>query len=378
MQSSPRGRTIEYVEGSPDGIIERGNAITTLGDQMLNSAEVLENIKTRAIDDGSQKGQAIEALRDAVGDSYETLRKAGELYQPVGPVIAAYGQALESVQPLIRSAVDDSQGLWQTYVSLPGEVEARGAGGFMQPDAGSPEAEQQAEEDAAKRAAYDAWEERAQDFDVHYDTWEDAFDTAVENIGDEMADSIKDSFWDALDDFSDMLSKAAMIAGIAALILGGPFTAIAFALSAAVLAVAAVQMFDGNKSWGERFFNLGMGVVGVLPFGRFGKVLDGQMSFTQATLKPLTSVGDEVASIRTIMSDDAVNLGRAIFRNGNPNGVADLFTRVTLGNSASDLSGIADDMGRMSVGGQLATAHIDVLGSQLKALADYGGWAGAY
>jgi hypothetical protein len=262
MQSSPKGREIEYVEGSPDVIIERGNAITTLGDQMLASADVLENIKNRAIDSGSQKGKAIDALRESIGDSYRTLREAGELYQPVGPVIATYGEALDGVQPLIRSAVDESQDLWDTYAALPGELEPRGTGGLFEPDEGSAAAERQAAEDTAKKAAYDAWEDRADDFDRHYDTWEEAFDTAVENIGDEMAGSIKDSFWSSI---VDVLGWVAFTLGVIALIFTGPFiAALALVAAAAYLFVVAMQYANGEADWGD----IALAAVAIVPIGK--------------------------------------------------------------------------------------------------------------
>lgn len=268
MESSPKGREIDYVEGSPDGIIERGEAIKTLGDKMLHSADVLEGVKSRALEHGGQQGKAIEKLREAIGDSYTTLREAGELYQPVGPVISAYGNALDSVQPSIKAAVDDSRDLWDTYASLPGSVDPRGAGGWFQPDEGSPEAELQAEEDAAKKAAYDAWEERAGDFDAHYDTWEDAFDLAVSGVSDELSGSIKDGFWDNIGPVVDFLKNvvdiAALIVGVVALFAGGWVLALAAVLAFAALALTAAQYARGAASLSDMMW----AGVGVLPFGK--------------------------------------------------------------------------------------------------------------
>lgn len=265
MPQSPRGRDIEHVDGTPSEIIARGTAIETLGIQMKASADTLEDIKNRAIDDGTQKGKAIEALRESVGDSYSTLREAGELYEPVGPVIRTYGEELEIVKPKLDGHADDCESLWLTFQSLPGEVEPRGTGGLFGPEEGSPEAEQQAEEDEAKKAAYDAWVAEAELFDADYDTWETAYDEAVNNIGDKMAGSIKDGFWEFLEDLGQILSWAALIVGVAALIIGGPIlAALALATALAYLAVTSIQYFGGKKS----LLDVGLATLGVLPFGK--------------------------------------------------------------------------------------------------------------
>ena len=80
MDRSPRGREIEPVVGTPGDIITRGEQIETLGEKMLASADVLETIKNDSVGDGSQRGRAIESLKESIGDSYTTLRKAGQLY----------------------------------------------------------------------------------------------------------------------------------------------------------------------------------------------------------------------------------------------------------------------------------------------------------
>ncbi len=335
MESSPKGRQIEYVEGSPDEIIERGNAITTLGDQMLESACVLEDIKNNALEYGSQQGKAIEKLRDSIGDSFETLRKAGELYQPVGPVITAYGLALDDVQPLIKSAVDDCEDRWSHYASLPGDKDdshTADDGGFL--GLGDTD-EEEAADNQAKQAAYDAWVERAEDFDRHYDTWEDAFDTAVEQIGDEMAGSIKDSFWSTLTDF---LEIAALVVGIAALIIGGPIAAaIALAVGAALLITTIMSYANGERGkW-----DIALAAVGVVPFGKVSSLAKvshlGKGASKVAVVKSATGVGkldglgkaatDLVQNGKVFHADGLVG----IFRN---RGAASGFQKILTGSEA--------------------------------------------
>lgn len=281
MESSPKNnQVIEYVEGSPSDIIDRGDRIKTLGEQMLNSANVLESIKTQAFDMDGMQGKSIDVLRESIGDSYRVLEQAGELYKPVGPIIKTYGEALEDLQPKIRSAVDDCEDLWSHYDSLPGDkdgstipVEDGGFLGWGGHDADSPEAQAEADENKAAKDAYDDWKARAEDFDDYWESWDEAFTTAADGIGDEMSDSIKDGFWEVLGDIGDILGKIGLVVGIAALILGGPFTAIALALAAAALAVAVVQTFeDGKLGWND-LGNVSLAALGVVPFGKFGKYL---------------------------------------------------------------------------------------------------------
>lgn len=267
MPASPRGRTITEVDGSPSEIIARGTAIETLGGQMRDSADVMKSIESRAAD---QQGKAISSLQDSIGDSYTVLYEAADLYEPVGPVIKTYGEALDAVKPKLDGHTTECETLWNTYDALAGSVDPRGTGGFGEPDEDSDEAKENAEEDQAKKAAYDAWEDEADLFDADYDTWEEAYDTAVDNIGKEMAGSIKDSFWDDWGDFiMDALSWASFVLGIAALIIGGPILA-ALALVAGVLYLAAtiVNVSQGKGSG----WDIAFAALGVLPFGKLGNL----------------------------------------------------------------------------------------------------------
>ncbi|UFU03365.1 hypothetical protein LQF12_01770 [Ruania suaedae] len=273
MTQSPRGRTIMHVQGQPQEIIDRGTAIETLGGQMRESAAVLGSIKDRAAD---QQGQAIDALRESIGESHEVLAEAADLYEPVGPVIRSYGEALSDVKPKLDAHADECETLWSTFVALPPHgtyVAERGTGGLFQPEEGSPEADQQAEEDQAKRDAYEAWEAEAVAFDNDYDTWESAYDEAVQSIGEEMAGSIKDGFWDNWGDIiKGVLSWASLILGIAALIIGGPLlAALALIAGLAYLAVTVYEYSEGDAS----LLDVGLAALGVLPVGKLANLTKG-------------------------------------------------------------------------------------------------------
>ena len=267
--TSPAGRAIREVTGDPEGIKSRGREMTRLGNRMEYCANVLDDIKSRG---SENQGQAVEALREAIGDSYATLREAAELYKPLGPIILQYGSDLADVKPVLNGHVAECERLLGTFAALPGSVEPRGVGGLFQPEEDSPEAEEQAAEDAAKKRAWEDYQEEGALFDSAYDTWELAFDTAVTGLSDEMAGSIEDGSWRSfLNWASGALGWAGLIVGIAALIIGGPIlAAIALAVGVLMLAVTIVQavQYGDKDGW-----DIALAVVGVLPVGKLGAKL---------------------------------------------------------------------------------------------------------
>lgn len=268
MPQSPKGRRIRDVDGTPQTIVERGQAIETLGEQMLTSADTLEAIATRSVADGSQKGKAITALRDQIDDSYTTLRQAGELYKPVGPVIRAYGDELQRIQSPLNGSAGECQVLWTAFDNLPG-ADPRGSVGIdLSPQLQLPAADEeaQAEQDEDKRLAYERWETEAETFDTWYDAWETAYDDAVGGIEQELADSIEDSFWSG---FAEVMGWVALGLGIAALVIGGPIIA-ALALVAGALYLAATigQYVNGEAS----VTDIVLAGLGVFPIGKLSNL----------------------------------------------------------------------------------------------------------
>lgn len=324
MDRSPKGREIEHVEGNPGDIISRGEAIKSLGTKMLDCADTLESIKNEAVGDGSQKGKAIEKLKDAIGDSHSKLREAGELYEPVGPVITTYGNALDECKPVINNNADDCESKWAIFDSLPGDEGGSttpeagggvlGVGGY---DADSPEAKEKADENAAKKAAYEDWLESAKAFDGGYDTWEAAFDTAVDDISDELSGSIKDGWWDNISSFVEVLvtilSIAAFIIGVIAIFFGG-FLLLAAILAIAAFALTALQYANGDASgWDLAWSALGIIPVGkitnitkLMQFPKLAKAATGVTNATSRTWKALSK--GPLETILTRGGDDAFKL----------------------------------------------------------------------
>ncbi|WP_406029840.1 hypothetical protein OG801_16490 [Nocardioides sp. NBC_00163] len=295
MDSSPKGREIKTVEGNPSGVIERGNAIERLGEMMSSCADELAMIAAHDLANGEMDGKAVEKLQEKIGDSHGTLREASQLYRPVGPIIAKYGEELQQWQPLIRSQVDTCQDLWAKFDSMEGApTHLPGAG----PKEGSPEAQQEEDAEEAKDQARKDWENAAETWDGYYDSWEDAYDAAVSGIGNEMSGKIEDGFWEVLDDIIAVLEIVAMVLFVAALFIAGPLAAIAMAVSALVLLARTIQFCAGKCS----IVDLGLAVLDVIPFGKFGKMADavgaltdaGKFAKFSAAYKAAGGVGDAV------------------------------------------------------------------------------------
>ncbi|WP_306232996.1 hypothetical protein [Agrococcus beijingensis] len=377
---SPKGRWIDEVAGDAGHIVERGNDIRRLGEAMISSATLLEQVKSGA--DG-QQGLAVDKLREVVGETYGLLRQGGELYKPTGPVLAAYGEVLADVQPRIKGHVDACETLWATFQSLPGSVEPRGTGGWFQPDADSPEAEQQADEDAAKLAAYNAWEAEAGYWDNDYDTWEDAFDQAVNDIGGVLEGKVEDGFWDNVDGFvaslQKVLSWAGLVVGILALIFAGPILALIGGIIGLIaLGLTIYQFLRADAG----VFQLVMAVVGVIPFGKLSKIVGGEFRFVDDMFggafggKAWSEAGSQVSELGYAYlfhgrgASGALGSLRQFATGNNPNGFADIMTRVITGKDVAAYSAY----GSIATTGQGLAAAWDVMHSLMGVPLKYDGW----
>lgn len=308
MDRSPDDHEIERLEGNPGRIMARGTEIRRLGETMIDSATVLQSLA-----DGTHglKGKAVEKLVEGVGSAHGTLREAGELYKPTGPVVWRYGYALSQVQESLNDHVANCETLWQTYEELPGDKDGRGVGGFLEPEVGSDEAKARKAEDDAKEAAYDAWKAEADLFDEDYETWETAFEQAAEDVGTAVAGTIKDSRWDDLDGFVagalTVLKWAGVVLMVAALVIGGPIIgAIAAVVAIATLVLVIYQKSRGDAGWGEVIG----AVIGVIPFGSLSKL--GSMKFMDDVAGGLLT-GPGRSAIRTELSV-VLGSGKAAFR----------------------------------------------------------------
>lgn len=350
MDSSPKGRDIKTVEGNPSGIIERGNAIERLGEMMSSCADELAMIAAHDLANGEMDGKAVEKLQDKIGDSHGTLREASQLYRPVGPIIAKYGEELQQWQPLIRSQVDTCEDLWAKYDGMEGApTHLPGTG----PEEGSPEAQQEDDAAEAKEQARKDWENAAETWDGYYDSWEDAYEAAASGIGNEMSGKIEDGFWEVLDDIIAVLEVIGMVLFVVGLFVAGPIAAIALAVSAAILLCRTIQFCAGECSLGE----LSLAVLDVIPFGKFGKMADG-----------VTALGEGASKFAKFKTGFKVagGIGEATAIKSFPDIMTSLHTGLEVG-----------DFTRLGTYGKAALAGLEIQGALGKHTAAYFSAVGA-
>jgi hypothetical protein len=273
FHQSPKGRLIQEVEGNPEDISNRGQAITDLGEAMREAAGTLQQIKDQGVGGDTQRGKAIESLKESVGDAHSKLFEAADLYEPVGPIIKAYGDELALLQPKINTAAGDAWEKWQHYSSLPGDKDGNltpeAGGGFLGMggyDADSPEAQDKADENQAKKDAFEAWEEVAEDWDEYYDSWSAAFETACDGIEEKVSGQIEDSMWST---FADVLGWVALVVGVVALIVGGPIAAAVALFVGALYLIATIKAYQNDERSGT---DIALAAFSIIPIGKVSGV----------------------------------------------------------------------------------------------------------
>lgn len=262
MEDSPKGREIKHVEGTPGEIVSRGKQIESLGKKMHDAATTLQTLKDNTLSDGQQQGQAIQKLQEIIGDSHEKLREAGDLYEPVGPVLVQYGESLESCKPRIDASANTCKELWSTYENLPGDKDdstTEEEGGLL--GIGGTDKEE-AEDNKAKKDAYDNWKAEAEVFDTWYDVWEDAFDTATNGITDGTSGKIEDSFWS---DIAEVMAVVTLVIGVVALVIGGPIMAAIALVAGAIYLAAVIGQYCNDEANGMDIF---LAAISIVPFGK--------------------------------------------------------------------------------------------------------------
>lgn len=346
MENSPRGRVIEPLDGDGDEIKRHGRRIRSIGNQMLASADVLEEL---AAGEDGQKGQAIDKIREIVGDTYTQLRRAGNMYQPTGPVLIAYGAEVDRLKPLIAGVVADCESSWTAYYGAPGDRNGR-----LFPPSDPDEAETAAEEDEEKARLYAAFRADGRQFDQYYDDWSEAFDEAVTGIGDVLDVSIKDGFWDNVDGFVagvlEVLSVVGLIVAIAGIIIGGPlFALIGAVIGVVTLALTAYQYFRGDTGLTQ----LIIAVIGVIPIGKLGKLFQGKAGmfdfagemFTAFRPSSWSAAAGQLGQMRTILNfSTGFANGAWNIINMNNGSILDVVKRTAFGKPGEKLDTLFDGL----------------------------------
>ncbi|MBT2498641.1 hypothetical protein J7E25_05995 [Agromyces sp. ISL-38] len=314
MVDSPKGRNIEWIEGDPGAIAERGVQIVQLGDQMIGSAGVL-----KAVADGASgmEGLSVDKLREVVGDVHEQLKLAGERYTPTGWALRRYADVLDDVQLGLRALVEDCEAHWGEYsrqATIVGDLEWR-RGGSMPGDAGAGEADGIEEElgtaTTDRDRAYSAWQEDAEAYDERFDTWEAAFDRATNEIGDATDGGISDSWRDDVAGFASTALKVLQIAGmvlaVLAIIVGGPIIAFLATVVGILTLIATLYMkYYGRASWGD----VAVAVIGVIPFSKLPAVFAGAPGAGGSFFKAMVGADDAIKGWGQLSS------GWQVFRSG--------------------------------------------------------------
>lgn len=351
---SPKGREVRDLHGEPGAIRQRGNEITSLGEQMSSSAVTLKNLATDA--DG-MKGESAKKIQEIVGDCYNDLDKAAKLYTPVGPVLTGYAATLEYHQPLIRQRATDCEDAHNNFVSAPGYLE--GERPFWDRERGdSPEEkearEDQEDQDAAKQQLKGAYDDALRAFDIEVDSWETAFNDAADKMEAAFENGIKDGFWDNVDGFVagalTVLKYAGMVLAVAAIIIGGPIIgAIAAVVAVATLVLTIYSFARGHSSKTD----LALAIVGVIPFGSVGKLAQGRRgmiefagdafpAFKPSTWSAAATEMRTIGSVATFASNGGGRFsgfvqGAKRFATGDsPRGVWDIVSRAVVGKNTDD------------------------------------------
>lgn len=274
------GHRVEVLEGDAAGIVARGREIEDLGEQMIGAADILREVGDGATE---ERGRSIERIRSEVGDAHEELRKAGERYKPTGGVMKSYGEKLADVQAamrtIVRDAADAKTALDQKRAAAASAASAAEDAPDADPtDATAVERNRRLQESAAtaQTAAGNAEDELDAQyalFDSQWDLWDEAYETALRGITDATEGNVSDNWTDDLagvvEVVLEVLAWAGVVLAIAALIIGGPFIALIAAIAGVIALIGTVFLWAKGR---RGLADVGWAIVGVLPFGKLGKL----------------------------------------------------------------------------------------------------------
>ncbi|MFE5671096.1 hypothetical protein ACFQ58_05735 [Agromyces sp. NPDC056523] len=303
MPDSPKGREIERIDDSGQRIVTRATQIESLGERMLRAADTLKLM----VDGQVGKGLSLDEVREQGEDVHADLKKAGERYKPSGTALKAYGKVVAEVAPGLNRAAGDCESLWETVRSRAADVDE--AEDTPASEDGSTAARESATASATTTlsTAKEEWEEAARRFDGYYDTWDEAYDDAVAGLRDANEDGVKDGFWDDVLPFVEALVTVLEYVGIAlvlaALIVGGPLIAALATIVAILTLLGTIILFAKGRKDGK---DLGMAIIGVIPFGKFAKLADlGSIASAGSRFPRLSGfrnmmlAGEDFAALRT-------------------------------------------------------------------------------
>lgn len=370
-----RNHRVHVIEGDAAGIVARGQLIEDLGEQMIGAAGVLREIGDGATE---EKGRSIERIRDEVGDTHEELALAGERYKPTGTAMKEYGSSLATVQGVLRSLVTEIE-------NAKSQLDSKVESAQTAQDTADASEDYDAGDDAARsRHRADAWQAREagiaadnarihldgllDDFDTQWDTWDEAYDLALGRINSATEGNVTDDWTDNLAGVAeivvDVLSVVGFVVAIAAIVIGGPILMIVGAVIGAIALIAtAFLYFKGRAGLGDLIW----AVVGVLPFGKLGKLFKAgeRMQALQILKGPFADIAEGIGtlrSVRGVVSGVATGTGNglgSVARSGLASRVADTFAGIRWRDIASR-STVINNLTRGGLGAWAANSLSDL------------------
>ncbi|MFI7601911.1 RHS repeat-associated core domain-containing protein [Actinoplanes sp. NPDC049681] len=276
--------------GAPDNLVTVGDRFLTFADEAHRAQRAVESLQG----DGAVLtwiGQSGDAFREQFGEFPDQLRKLYTSHRMVGDALHAFAPKLQSAQSMADRALADGRAAREQLGGLTGQLQmaqgdveavARQAESLQQHTDPDPGQVQQALRDAA------AAQQRLSDVQGRAASAEQALNAAKSLA--EQARQLRDgaarecrreidaasdagiqprSFWQKLGDalkklweiVCEVAKWVALVAGVIAMIIGGPLAWVAVAAGAVLLVKAIVDFAQGRGS----ILDLVFGVLGIIP-----------------------------------------------------------------------------------------------------------------
>lgn len=280
MRSPVGNHELRQLEGNPEDLWNRGDALVKLGITMDKTATALTDIA----DSSECKSEGTDKLAEMAGESAADLAQAAVRYQDTGRAIRTYADALGTATSWIsgnQAAVEQAERDYQSAADAQERADRELSSletvwvWESEPSASERSAAQTAAATAATAAssARSHRDEMWSQFDHTFETWETAYEDAVTGVQKAMDTAgNSDGFWEVLDNALEVLGWVLLALTVIALVIGAPLAgllgAIIFGLSLLVVALNALKFFAGRGTLSD----LLLAGVGLLPFG-IGKLL---------------------------------------------------------------------------------------------------------
>lgn len=320
---TPGGNEIAPFSSSPESVVSTAQEMVDVALDMKMAASTLQTI---AESDDGQQGKAVDKLRESVGETFDILGEAGEMYYRTAAAIRTYGNAIGStggIAEALGNAYTLAEDAWERYGSTDGDLYGDLA---ASEDDDDPNAAQDASDNKAKYDAFQDWMNAANHWDKQYEDWEDAWNAAIDAIEDAHEHGPKDGWNEWFGDFLEVaylvLTIVAIIAGVVALVLTfvvtGPILAAVAAIATTVAAVAGVliaviavtRAFRGEASWGGALVDIACAVPGVGPVLKLASKIGPGLS--RLTVAAGGVASDLIGPTLRFTSDGGVYMSRAL------------------------------------------------------------------